>query len=548
MHTGSDNRRPTRRLGRLLRDRRGVIAIVLGLVALPLIGIVGLAVDYGFATRAQALLNSAADSAAVAATDAAANAFVNNATSFTAPGVAAGTQVFTALAVSIPSVTVNPVTVTVTQTAGTATFVSVVNYTASYQTSFGVLFGVPAFPLAGGSTATISLRAFQDFHILMDTSGSMGIGATAADMATLAGLTLTASNDAYQNIAPYKGTYNGVNSFLGKGSGNCGGSCGAAQSTTQGCAFGCHWDTSNTNCGATRAGCDFYEIAKGANPGGVSVTLRQDVVQSAVQEVITTMATQDNLNQYRAAVYAFSTNYVTSGSTTTIQSDLTPISVLPPVGATAADLTAAATAAANMIQPIAGTDYASAPAGAPKFPEPNSNFGAAMTALAAGISCPGTGGTYIPCPGDGGTQSTPQEFLFVITDGMEDFCPSVSGTSTCNNRTIQPIQPSECAALKAQGVQILVLYVQYVPLDVAPYYNSFYVSNVQQYVDPNGTIPPTTPPYPSGTVPANLLACSSTNSQNPTGQLFIASNSAQIATQLQAMLQAAENQGVRLVR
>ena len=539
-----------RRRGGLLGDRRGFVAIVLGLLAVPLVGIIGIGVDYGFSVRAQTLLNSAADSAALAATDTASNAVVNNQTNFSQQGVAAGTQVFNAQAVNVPNVTVNPVSVRVTQNPpGSTTFVTTVSYTASYQTWFGNLFGTPTFAIGGGSTAQITLKAFEDFHILMDTSGSMAIGATAADMSNLAKATLIASNNAYLGVTT--GTYNGMYSFLGQGSHNCYNSntktynCGAAQSNTQGCAFGCHWDTSNTNC----TNCDFYEIAHANN-----ITLRQDLEQQSVQQVLNTLSTQDTISQYRAAVYSFYTNFVTSGNTTTIANNLQVVSALPPVGSGSSAIVTAASAASNMVQPIAGTDDSNAPAGAPKFPEPNTNFGAAMAAMAAGMNCPGTSSGYIPCPGDGATNTAPQEFLFIITDGMEDFCQSVSGTSGCTGRTIQPIQPSECSALKAQGVQILVLYVQYVPLDQNPYYNGFYVNDgegnggVQGFVDPGGTAPPTSPPYPSGTVPANLLACSSPTTNANTSNFFYASDSSQIATQLNAMLIAAEAQGVRFVK
>jgi Flp pilus assembly protein TadG len=554
---------------RLLNDRRGFTAVVLALLALPLIGVVGIGVDYGLSIRAESLLNSAADAAALAATDAASNAVINNQTNYSQQGVAAGTQAFNAVVATIPNVTVQPVSITVNENPpGSTTFVTVVSYTASYSTFFGRLFQTNSFPLSGGSTAQITLKAFEDFHILMDTSGSMAIGATESDMSTLASLTLAASQAAYQNIAPYNLTYNGINSYMGQGSKNCSQTtnghttytCGAAQSNTQGCAFACHWDTGNT-CSST-AGCDFYAVAKGANANHTVVTLRQDLEQQAVQQVITALSSQDTISQYRAAVYGFSTAYAAAGTgSATISSNLQVVSALPAIGAGSSALLTAAAAAGNMVQPVAGTDHSPAPPGSLSVPEPNTNFGAAMTALAAGMSCPGSSGTYIPCPGDGATSTAPQEFLFIITDGLEDFCPGSTGATVtvgCSGRTIQPIQASECAALKAQGVQILVLYVQYYPLDQNPYYNGFYVNDglgtvngvqgVQGFVDPGATTPPTSPPYPAGTVPYNLSQCASPTANANTSNFFYASDSTQIATQLNAMLLAAEAQGVRFVK
>ncbi len=51
----------------LRRARGGSINILFGLAVIPLIGIVGLSVDYGIATTAKAKLNNAADAAALAA-------------------------------------------------------------------------------------------------------------------------------------------------------------------------------------------------------------------------------------------------------------------------------------------------------------------------------------------------------------------------------------------------------------------------------------------------------------------------------------------------
>jgi Flp pilus assembly protein TadG len=542
-----------RRTGGLARDRRGIIAIMIALLAIPLICIIGLGIDYGLAVRAQALLDSAADAAAVAATDTASNAANNADTSLAeiyAQGQAAGTQMFNAQAANIPNVSNPPpvAVVTVTQpVAGTATFATTVTYTAQYQTWFGSLFSsfrsapfigpnTPTFYLSGSSSAQITLRAYEDFHILMDTSGSMSIAATTTDMANLARLTLIASNQAWQGQPPYNTgptSPSGINSYMGVGSQNCSQAnngnppylCGAAQSATVGCAFGCHWDNSTHACN----NCDFYEIAKNAR-----IDLRVDKEQQAVAQVLSTMATQDSFNQYRAAVYGFSTIYNTFNGATSIQGNLKTVSALPATASLAA-LQAASVAAQNMLQPVVGTDKSPPPPGSVSQPEPNTNFGAAMNSLV----------DLIPAPGDGTTATTPQEFLFVITDGMEDFCTGVSGTASCNNRTIQPVQANECAAMKAKGIQIYILYVQYVPLDQGTYYNPFYVNDqlpsggVQSFVDPDGT------PASEATAPVvtGLQACATQPSN-----LFFASDSTQIQTQLNQMLLAAESQGVRLTQ
>jgi len=480
----------------LARTRRAVVAIVLALLALPLVVLVGIGIDYGMSIRVQSLLNSAADAAVVAAANTAANAANQTGAtsqSIIAQGDAAGTQMFNAQIANIPNISGLALTVNVAQQSATsATFTASVTYTANYNTFFGNVFAraVPVFYLGGNSSAQISLTAFEDFHMLMDTSGSMQIAAQPADMAKLGPLAKTASSDASSNTAPYNKTLNGSASYMPQ----------ASQGTN--CAFGCHWDNSNTGC----TNCDFYEIAK--NNG---VMLRQDVEQTAVSDAITTMEGQDSINQYKVAVY-----YWNSGLTR--QSALT------------SDLASAATSATQV--PATWSDPTN---------EPDTNFGATVNALAAGLAnCPSGTPTYIPCPGDGATATTAQQFVFLITDGIEDYYGAA-----CNNpsgRCQQPITPAECQVLTNTGVQLLIVYVQYVPLDTSyngvSYTNTWYQQYIQQYVDPNGTVP-TSAPF--DTVETNLQACVS-----QPGYYVKANDSNGIEAALKTLLLAAENQGVRL--
>jgi hypothetical protein len=52
----------------------------------------------------------------------------------------------------------------------------------------------------------------------------------------------------------------------------------------------------------------------------------------------------------------------------------------------------------------------------------------------------------------------------------------VNDSSIAGVRTIQPIDPSYCTAIKNRGIQIAVLYTTYLPLPTNAFYNS--------YVDP----------------------------------------------------------------
>lgn len=55
-----------KRFRNFLKDRRGATAVTFGLLLVPIMGVTGLAVDYGFATNERGRLQDAADSAALA--------------------------------------------------------------------------------------------------------------------------------------------------------------------------------------------------------------------------------------------------------------------------------------------------------------------------------------------------------------------------------------------------------------------------------------------------------------------------------------------------
>jgi Flp pilus assembly protein TadG len=53
--------------GRLLRDARGNVAMMFGLLVVPLVFTVGMGIDYGAASRLSSKLHAAADAASLAA-------------------------------------------------------------------------------------------------------------------------------------------------------------------------------------------------------------------------------------------------------------------------------------------------------------------------------------------------------------------------------------------------------------------------------------------------------------------------------------------------
>ncbi len=229
----------------------------------------------------------------------------------------------------------------------------------------------------------------------------------------------------------------------------------------QNCAFGCHFDAKSN---------DFYGLAKSNG-----VPLRIDVLSQAVQNVIQTIATSPSAAQFQVGLYSFNASFNT----------LYPSST---------DLTDAELAAQRMSVPVtaAGNDA-------------DTNIPLALSSAAAAI----------PAAGDGSTPSLPRRYLFIITDGVADYYTSGGA------RVIAQLNPAQCGALKAKGIQILTLYTQYVPLEppYVPSANTFYQQNVKPFV---------------GSLFPDLQACASSP-----GFAFQATDGASINTALQAMLAAA---------
>ena len=73
----------------------------------------------------------------------------------------------------------------------------------------------------------------------------------------------------------------------------------------------------------------------------------------------------------------------------------------------------------------------------------------------------------MPAPGNGSNVAgdTPQEVLFLVTDGVED--ETVSGS-----RQESVISVADCTAIKNKGIRIAVLYTEYLALPTNGWYNT----------------------------------------------------------------------------
>jgi len=190
---------------RFRRTRRSAVAIIFALCLLPLVLLVGLAIDTAFYSQVRTQAGLAAEAAATHAVRVASGAYTldvaNQATNHDTQAIAAadgvtqgqdaGTQWFNAqlgpllrASVPTPNVVVNPYT-TVDGGNNGAGFTATVNYTINYPPIFNALFGTTkSWTVTSKATAQTAYQ-YVEVLLLIDTSQSMLIGADPTTITTM---------------------------------------------------------------------------------------------------------------------------------------------------------------------------------------------------------------------------------------------------------------------------------------------------------------------------------------------------------------------------
>ncbi len=439
-------------LYRFAKDRKANVAVIAALTMVPIIFLLGMTLDFTQALRKKEQLDAAADAAAIAA--------VRPAMLMASDTVAAATAnaIFMSTANSLsPGLAAVPTpTITVTD-VGLQRTVSV-SYNAASLNNFPVLLmNSPSWPISGSATAKAGSAPNMNFYLLMDDSPSMAIGATATDITNL--IAATASQP--------------------------GGS--------KSCGFACH----ETNIAADGGGAtrDNLSVARSNN-----ITLRIDLVTSAVNQLLNTwsncpqtgisggvMQCMSALNNttYKAALYTFDLGLNTLQTLTTPTLAGTKVNNIALMPVDHHNCVFSGCSSTNPANPT--TDHGTDIAGA-------------LSTLNASMPTPGLGSN---AAGD-----TPQEVIFLVTDGVED--KIVANAAACPNATLatsfkrcqQPLDTSICTTIKSRGIKIAILYTEYLQLKTPniPVTDSWYMT----WVDPYDT-----PTSASGTIAQNLKACAS---------------------------------------
>ena len=423
-------------------DRKANVAVIFALTMVPIIFLLGMTLDFTQAIRKKEQLDAAADAAAIAAVRPAMLTQTDTVAQDTAYAI------FMSTANSLPGLAAVPTpTITVTD-SGLSRTVSVSYNAASLNNFPKVLLNTASWPISGAATAQAAAAPNMNFYLLMDDSPSMAIGATTTDISNL----ITATAPAKQPA-----------------------------SSSQNCGFACH-ETNIAHDGGTQ---DNLTIARNNN-----ITLRIDLVTNAVNQLLNTwsncpqsgvsggvMQCMSALNNttYKAALYTFDLGLNTLATLTTptlAGTKVSNIQLMPVVYQNCVVTT-------TNCKTDNGTDIAGA-----------------LTSL----------NSIMPTPGLGSNASgdTPQEVVFLVTDGVEDkiatSCPNATFAS--NSRCQQPLDTTMCNTIKSRGIKIAILYTEYLQLKTpnVPVTDSWYMSWVDPYDEPASS---------TGTIAQNLQACAS---------------------------------------
>jgi Flp pilus assembly protein TadG len=290
-----------------------------------------------------------------------------------------------------------------------------------------------------GRTAVVNYTATKS-NVFMGIFGYPSITITGSSTAQ-AGLTtnidfyLLLDNSPSMNIAA---TSAGISTMV------------ANTSAQGGCAFACHESNPAADNLGNPGGIDNYALAQ-----KLGVVTRMQNLASATQSLMKSAASMEGSNQqYEMAIYTFN------------NTGLNPIQLLT------SNLANARTAAGNInVQEVYSNNWLTKTS---QNNDTDTNFESAMSAI----------NTLMPLPGTGTPVSTPQEVLFIVTDGVDDEVASSCSQSLDGNRCQQPFDTTWCTTVKNRGIQIAVLYTDYLPLPTNSWYNSW-IAPFQSKIAPN---------------------------------------------------------------
>jgi len=479
----------------LKSNKRGNVAVITALAALPMISAIGCVIDYSNASMIRTKLQAAAD-AATLATVSFNSPVLATAQNMTGNGTVSGGSTYASnfFTANLPTA-YSGVTPTVGVTRTGTTIAATVSFSTSVPTYFMKIIGYPNITISDSSTASYTLPTYINFYLMVDVSGSMSFPSTAAEQARL----MAVNPD---NLGEYP----------------------------NGCQFACHF-TAQGGCGqGTQGSFPAVGTATNPNPGGYCqgfVISRLGTTPVSFTSGTTNATNGNKVNWNNSQV----TSCSTAGTTSCIQLRADAVGYAVSQLLQTASLTESNDGVANQFQvglyPFIQnleTTYS---------PLTTSITGSAITNAATGLAnlldtgqnvALGSGGTHfenalpsmnslITSVGTGTSTSNALPYIFLITDGSQDYQTQSGGNWSSQNWTSNATVPNQnsatvimpnsvtsndyCTTIKNRGITIAVLYIPYGTIQNP---NASFANNEDGYANAN-----------IANIPGALQTCASPN-------------------------------------
>jgi Flp pilus assembly protein TadG len=533
-------------------DRRANVAVITALAAIPMISAVGCVIDYSMASMIKTKLQAAADAAALASVSNN-SPLVTTAKSMSGNGTVSGSATYLQNFYSAETSAFTGVTYSGSVSKSGQVLTASVTFSDPVPTTFMKIMGYPTITVTGTSTANFTLTTYINFYLMLDVSGSMSFPSTTAEQLRLMAVnpdnlhpTNSPPNNGYpqgcqfachwasQNTTcqqtsaqsgsagPWQGSwppsvqqYGGTGEVIpsqwsgGYPGGYCLGFIISRLGTTP-----TSFPTGCTNDGTTPAapsgripgtftaypsGCGQYvnwtnsQVTTCATAGTTScIQLRADAVGYAVTALLAQASTTETntgiSNEFQVGLFPFIQNLCTAsaGSSNSCSVGLT-------TSVTGATITNFAQQLANLLDTGANATLGSG----------GTHFENALKSM----------NSFITSVGTGSGASNPLPYVFIVTDGSQDYQTQSAGnwgsqnwTSNAtvpysNSATVMPPNTEDtnnyCQTMKARGITVAVLYIPYVTISDP---NSSFANNEDGYANAN-----------IANIPTSLANCASSN-------------------------------------
>ncbi len=494
-------------------NRRGNVAVISALTAIPLFSAAGCAIDYSMASWIKMKLQAAADAATLATMSinspavAAAKQMTGNGT--ISGGSTDAINYFNAnLSAAPASSGYTGLTSSATVSKSSQVLTAKLTFSATVPTYFMGIIGFKNLAVGGSSSASYTMPTYINFYLLLDVSGSMSFPSTTAEQDRL----LAVNPD---NLGEYP----------------------------NGCQFACHF-TSQGACSQSDQGsipavghsysgyvpnpspggyCQGFTISRlgttptsftsgttnSTNGGSVNWTntavtscptagttsciqLRADAVGYAVTSLLSqanSTETADGISdQFQVALFPFIQNLCTSSANSSNSCSVGLTSSL-----TGTTITNFASNLASQLDNGVNTTLGSG----------GTHFENVLSSI----------NSFITSVGTGSSSSNALPYVFIVTDGSQDYQTQSGGNWSSQNWTANTTVPysnsatiippnteqstNYCQTITNRGITIAILYIPYGSI-VDP--NSSFANNEDGYADNN-----------IANIPAALQNCASSN-------------------------------------